>query len=309
MVRECRELFVLLAMKKNHQFCRWLKIIWEEKLSKLRMLKKKNFLTLLLTKGSTDLSKGLNTSLELISFLLRYSFLLTDKPQENLFLKRDFPPPGDISTKNPKGARYLDPKYSRWMSADPALDEYVPQAPINDEAKKHNENLPGMGGLFNSVNLSLYHYAGNNPIRYTDPDGKIIKDKETEIHIQKIFENTKKYMYTQKTIEEFEKNLVWARGGKTKIGDLINISDDTKRQIIVLDLLQQSAESDVELVEVKIYKDAKVGKEVAEYWIVTYDSDTEKPGFIYNVFVDIGNDGYIDYAEWIPQEMEKEMAE
>ena len=207
------------------------------------------------------------------------------------------------------GARYLDPKYSRWMSADPALDEYVPQAPINDEAKKHNENLPGMGGLFNSVNLSLYHYAGNNPIRYTDPDGKIIKDKETEIHIQKIFENTKKYMYTQKTIEEFEKNLVWARGGKTKIGDLINISDDTKRQIIVLDLLQQSAESDVELVEVKIYKDAKVGKEVAEYWIVTYDSDTEKPGFIYNVFVDIGNDGYIDYAEWIPQEMEKEMAE
>ena len=160
MVRECRELFVLLAMKKNHQFCRWLKIIWEEKLSKLRMLKKKNFLTLLLTKGSTDLSKGLNTSLELISFLLRYSFLLTDKPQENLFLKRDFPPPGDISTKNPKGARYLDPKYSRWISTDPALGEYM------------SGSDAGCGGAYNPVNMSLYHYAGNNPIKYVDPDGR-----------------------------------------------------------------------------------------------------------------------------------------
>ena len=44
------------------------------------------------------------------------------------------------------GARYLDPKYSRWLSGDPALNDYIPKAPIDDEAKKHNENLPGMGG-------------------------------------------------------------------------------------------------------------------------------------------------------------------
>ncbi len=69
------------------------------------------------------------------------------------------------------GARYLDPKYSRWISVDPALGEYVPQAPVNDEAKRHNQNLPGMGGVFNSVNLNLFHYAGNNPVRYMDPDG------------------------------------------------------------------------------------------------------------------------------------------
>ena len=45
---------------------------------------------------------------------------------------------------------------------------------------KHNENLPGMGGVFNVVNLHVYHYAGYsqrsfelyNPIKYTDPDGK-----------------------------------------------------------------------------------------------------------------------------------------
>ena len=70
------------------------------------------------------------------------------------------------------GARYLDPKSSRWLSGDPALSDYIPKAPIDDEAKKHNEKLPGMGGVFNAVNLHLYHYAGNNPVKYTDPDGR-----------------------------------------------------------------------------------------------------------------------------------------
>ena len=69
------------------------------------------------------------------------------------------------------GARYLDPRVSRWLSGDPAMGEYVPQAPASDEAKKRNESLPGMGGVFNCVNLHAYHYAGNNHVKYTDPDG------------------------------------------------------------------------------------------------------------------------------------------
>jgi RHS repeat-associated protein len=74
------------------------------------------------------------------------------------------------------GARYLDSKASRWLSADPALGDYIPGAPVDDEARKRNQSLPGMGGVFNTVNLHLYHYAGNNPVKYTDPDGNSIKD-------------------------------------------------------------------------------------------------------------------------------------
>ena len=47
--------------------------------------------------------------------------------------------------------------------------EYLPTAGAD------NSNLPGMGGVFNTTkNSHLYHYAGNNPVKYTDPDGKAI---------------------------------------------------------------------------------------------------------------------------------------
>jgi RHS repeat-associated protein len=73
------------------------------------------------------------------------------------------------------GARYLNPQTGMWLSTDPAMGEYIPQAPLNDEARKYNGNLPGMGGIFNTVNLHAYHYAGNNPVKYTDPEGEALE--------------------------------------------------------------------------------------------------------------------------------------
>ena len=57
------------------------------------------------------------------------------------------------------GARYLDPKYSRWLSGDPALGEYMAGSSV------------GEGGIYNAVNFNVYHYGGNNPIKYVDPTG------------------------------------------------------------------------------------------------------------------------------------------
>jgi RHS repeat-associated protein len=57
------------------------------------------------------------------------------------------------------GARYLDAEAGRWLSVDPALGEYL--------------NSPtGEGGILNHINLNVYHYSGNNPLTYIDPDGK-----------------------------------------------------------------------------------------------------------------------------------------
>ena len=107
--------------------------------------------------GETWVEKSANTGLE----FLPYKFTAKELDEETGLYYY--------------GARYLDSKYSRWISTDPALGEYIPKAPINEEAKRHNQNLPGLGGVFNTVNANLYHYASNNPVRYIDPDGKIIE--------------------------------------------------------------------------------------------------------------------------------------
>ena len=90
------------------------------------------------------------------------------------------------------GARYLDAKYSRWMSADPAVSDYIPMAPVNDEARKHNQSLPGMGGVYNndrffskgltpSTEDGEWQKQFDGPVKQIEPSSKNTKEFEANI--------------------------------------------------------------------------------------------------------------------------------
>jgi RHS repeat-associated protein len=64
------------------------------------------------------------------------------------------------------GARYYDPRTSVWASVDPILGKYLPTG-----NKDQDSNLPGMGGVFNPMNLGMFTYTQNNPVKFVDPDG------------------------------------------------------------------------------------------------------------------------------------------
>jgi RHS repeat-associated protein len=66
------------------------------------------------------------------------------------------------------GARYYEPVISRWISADPILDRYLP------ETTSLPHDLPGFGGIYNPINMSFYDYGAQNPVKFVDPDGNVI---------------------------------------------------------------------------------------------------------------------------------------
>ena len=86
----------------------------------------------------------------------------------------------------------------------------------------------------------------------------------------------------------------------SRIYDFRYIGNNKDLQKQAADILKEAAESDYEIVNSKGWIDSPTLTDVTEYWIVTCDSESDEGGFIYNILVDIGDDGSIEYIEWMP---------
>jgi RHS repeat-associated protein len=67
------------------------------------------------------------------------------------------------------GARYMDPRTSRWISSDPAGAMLA--SPMGDGGKPR-QNF----SLIESINH--YSYVSNNPVKYVDPTGMFVEDAD-----------------------------------------------------------------------------------------------------------------------------------
>jgi len=108
------------------------------------------------------------------------------------------------------GARYRDPKVHGWVSVDPILLEYLPTGNKNKDS-----NLPGMGGVFNPVNLNLYHYGGLNPVKFVDPDGKKIDIQGNKTNVAAITKALEYSTGTKITSKQIRKNTYRITGFKS----------------------------------------------------------------------------------------------
>ena len=76
-------------------------------------------------------------------------------------------------------ARYYDPQLAIWASPDPMLQMYLPDADAMlaataaDKPYDPEKSLAGSGGVYNPVNIAVYHYAALNPLIYIDPNGLV----------------------------------------------------------------------------------------------------------------------------------------
>ncbi len=230
------------------------------------------------------------------------------------------------------GARYLDPKYSRWISTDPALGEYIPAAGKGNS--ENAGNLPGMGGVFNHINGDLYAYAANNPVRYLDPDGRKTKNAKVQELINKLGENPKSLISKDLTIVNDLKDAGWTFIGNdaeeicaTALdlkslakddGTMVNSFIKTKSITSIITKEKNITESFSNAKEV--YKSRAIGakpsiiternsspateeQKISTYEMQIYtatkiDPETGKEGKISQSFIDINNDGNIDFKMW-----------
>ena len=241
------------------------------------------------------------------------------------------------------------------------MGEYIPAAPTNDEARKHNENLPiksaleqisicerddfpcavrtqyddamfalvqtrpvnepqyfvakltvpGMGGVFNVVNLHLYHYAGigqrsdselqaNNPVKYTEPDGGTTKITITNKRVASLYE---KFIADHNLIGFGTMYIIYTNSTSAQVSTyLVTVTDDKTNTTSYYEVTR-NAPKDSDLSNLAFNPKEVVGKyygflrdggngvgEVLELW-------NDKSGTDRNIRADITGDGEPDYIQ------------
>jgi len=130
------------------------------------------------------------------------------------------------------------------------MGDYFPSAPVDDGAKKRNQNLPGQGGVFNYVNLHAYHYAGNNPVKYTDPDGETPRES-----LKNFIDATKNVAQTVASTAVRTRQAVW---NAVNSGEHV-VETPTNKPVNNAKAFYASAAADMRLAQLQLNLDAEFG--------------------------------------------------
>jgi RHS repeat-associated protein len=151
------------------------------------------------------------------------------------------------------GARYFDARTSVWAS--PILAKYLPT-----ENKEKDQQLPGMGGVFNSFNLGLYSYGHLNPVKFVDgtnvPDPK--NKKQSCDFCSKLAEKNEHAKENILSWSELDDSLSWTGAVKDIVEKGMKIYDSMKKEGVSFRSYKlKDAVSDLKLIAEVVYNAGK----------------------------------------------------
>ena len=195
--------------------------------------------------------------------------------------------------------------YHRWV----AITRYLY---LRNNAKKVTDNA------------GLYHYAGNNPIRYMDPDGRLTRTSEIQKIIDELGSHPNKTISKELSIkfnvsrmkyigdnqnaiyEENDELKILAADNSTMVDSKIinyEITTEKNAELSLGEQLQYASKKHFGLNTIVDDRNAnkiETTTEKIDIRIFTARSiapDGKESG-IYKTFIDVNNDGNIDYISW-----------